>query len=153
MNFIYHYLLSHKSPIKPAQIAEALSISVNQANYAIKKLRENGLIYRLLEGWVCIELSSEELETLFEEVQGKGQARVERFRRERQFRAADFLLEARYRVEGETYLRAASDQEMWFSHVQKVLDDPVIELGVELGGIVALPFGSYLSSEGITWIN
>jgi hypothetical protein len=92
------------------------------------------------------------VEAVFEHVHGKGESRAERFRRERQFRAAHFLADARYRAEGDAYLKPLSQQYEWFCRVKEVLDDPVLQMGIELGAAVKLPFGSYLSLEGVTWL-
>lgn len=152
VSFVYHYLLEQKEPMLPVVIAESLFISVNQVNYALRKLKACGLIVRGSVGWVCLDFSSDEIEAMFEDVQGKGEARAERFRRERQFRAGRLLSDARYRAEGDVYLNPLSQQYEWFSRVQEILDDPVLQMGVELGGIIRLPFGSYLSEQGVTWL-
>lgn len=153
VNFVYHYILAKNKPMMPAEISVSLGISVNQVNYAISRLKSYALIYRLSKGWCSVEMTLEEVETIFEHVQGKGEARAERFRRERQFRVAYFLSEARYRAEGDNYFRPLSDQSEWFSRVREVIYDPVIQMGIELGGVVTLPFGSYLTAEGVTWAN
>lgn len=152
VGFVYHYLLQEKKALLPASIAEFLSISVNQVNYALRKLKLAGLIERLLRGWVCVVLGMNEVEAVFKHVQGKGEARAKRFRRERQFRAAHFLSEARFRHEGDAYLKPLSQQYEWFCRVKEVLEDPVLQMGIELGAVVQLPFGSQLSSEGVTWL-
>jgi predicted DNA-binding transcriptional regulator len=153
VNFVYQYMLTEKKAMMPSEISDFLGITANQVNYAVYKLKSSGLIHRLPNGWSLIEMTIEEVEAVFEHVRGKGEARAERFRRERQFRMAYFLSEARYRAEGDAYLRPLSDQFEWFSCVQELLVDPVVAMGVELGGVVALPFNSCLSTEGVTWLN
>jgi predicted transcriptional regulator len=53
VNFVYHYLLNQEQAALPSEIAESLYISVNQVNYALRKLKLCGLIERLLAGWAC----------------------------------------------------------------------------------------------------
>lgn len=136
VTFIYQFLGTLTKPMMPRDIAQALGLSVNQINYALKKLSEAELVFRLDMGWYPVKLTLPELEAMFEEVAGKGDARVARYRHERQVFAGYILFNARVRQEKQHYIRAVSHQFALKREAQAILDDPLIQLGFELGGVL-----------------
>lgn len=165
--FIYEHMCRLKAPMMPSALAQAISATVNQVNYALKKLRSFGLAQRLKEGWQITSLSLDELEVhiaQFVDVDGKGAAREQRHERERQIFAARILFFARARCEGSAFRQWWQ----WFNGVperfiawcgqqieqnrqelQELLDDPLVQLGLELGGEVDLGGGRYLKRRMI----
>ncbi|MEO1646647.1 MAG: hypothetical protein AAFR67_15765, partial [Chloroflexota bacterium] len=126
-------------PMMPREIAESLGISVNQVNYGLRVLTEHELVRRLDIGWYPVKMTLPELETLFESVVGKGDARVARYREERQIFAGVIMMNARIKQEGRCYTDAVQAQLRYQQETHSLLDDPLIVLGLELGGVIRLP--------------
>lgn len=136
--FVYEFMRTLHYPMMPSDIAEALDISLNQVNYALRKLKEHELVQRLDKGWYLLKMTLPELEAVFEHVQGKGSERAEGYRREREVFAGVILFNARIKREGKVYMAYVSQQVSYHRQVQAVLDDPLLMLGLELGGVLRL---------------
>ncbi|MGJ3239206.1 MAG: bifunctional DNA primase/polymerase [Anaerolineae bacterium] len=135
VTFIYEFMRTLSESMMPSEIADSIGVSVNQVNYALRKLQDHDLVRRLDGGWYPVKLTLPELEQVFESALGKGDARAERYRAERQVFAGMILFNARIRREGKRYMRAVSEQVTYARRERDLLDDPLIQLAVELGGV------------------
>jgi hypothetical protein len=133
VTFIYQFLRTLDAPMMPRQIVESLGLTLNQVNYALRKLKDLDLIIRYPQGWYPLDMSLPELEAMFEEVAGKGDARAASYRRQREIFAGRILYEARLRREGETYFEAVNMTERCYAELD---DDPLIQLAIELGAVL-----------------
>jgi hypothetical protein len=143
--FVYQFLNTLEAPMMPSEIVLALGLSLNQVNYALKKLRDFGLLQRLDDGWLPINMSSQEFEQHIEvmaDVSGKGARRVARFREERRVFAGRLLHNRRLRIEQEAFYEAVMVQ----SRCRDLLQDPLVVLGLELGGVIRVDDG-YLMAD------
>ena len=120
----------------PSDIADEMGLSVNQVNYALRKLQEYDLVHRVTQGWYLTKMTTPELEQLFEDVAGKGDARAEKYREERRVFAGVILFNSRIRGEGKKFMSAVSEQVVYHRQMQEMIDDPLILMGLELGGVV-----------------
>lgn len=154
--FIYQYLKTCDEPLMPSELANGLGISVNQANYAIRKLRKFRLVVRDYDGWVAYSLSLEDLERHMEEfadTQGKGAARKARFEQERALYAARLAFFGREAKEGKVFREACYAMLptrvmlRYEREVLHILNDPLLVCALELGGVVRLSDGSLLQLE------
>lgn len=136
--FVYEFMRTLHQAMMPSDMAEALGISLNQVNYALRKLKEHELVQRLDKGWYLLKMTLPELETVFEHVQGKGSDRAEGYRREREVFAGVILFNARLKREGKIYMAAVSEQVAYDNEARRILDDPLIALGLELGGVLRM---------------
>lgn len=136
VNFVYQFLRTIHQPMMPLDIAESLGMSVNQVNYALRKLSQYDLIQRFDEGWYPVVMTQSELEATFEHVAGKSEARAARYQQERQIFAGYILFNARIRREGRAYMDVISHQFDLKREAQAILDDPLLELGIELGAVL-----------------
>ncbi len=139
--YVYTYLLLFEGCWLPSSLAEAVGVTVNQANYALRKLSQLGLIVRETEGWRVLVSTVANAESLLAS-QGadlhRGARRRRRFQRERARFAGRLLVNVRLQQEGAAYYHAAFDGVYAHERVCELLDDPVIVLGLELGGVVRL---------------
>lgn len=133
--FIHEFMRTLHKPMMPSEIAESLGVSLNQVNYALRKLKKHELVHRLDKGWYLVKMTLPELEAVFEHVAGKGDARVEKHRKEREVFAGVILFNARIRGEGKKFMRAVSEQMYYLRESQRLLDDPLVQLAIELGGV------------------
>ena len=136
--FVYEFMRTLHQPMMPSDMSEEMGISLNQVNYALRKLKEHELVQRLDKGWYLIKMTLPELETVFEHVEGKGSARAEKYRAERQVFAGVILFNARIKREGKQYMAVVSEQLSYQSEAKRLLDDPLIALGLELGGVLRM---------------
>lgn len=145
--FIYQYLCQHVRPAMPKILAAGVRCTVNQVNYALSKLRKYGLVIRCEDGWLPVVYNLQELEAhmaQFVDVEGAGEARRERFQRERAVFAGRQLFYARLKREGQRFRQLINDMmsSYWFERVreqvEEALDDPLLALGLELGGSLRL---------------
>ena len=136
--FVYEFMRTLHQPMMPSDMSEEMGISLNQVNYALRKLKEHELVQRLDKGWYLIKMTLPELETVFEHVEGKGSARAEKYRAERQVFAGVILFNARIKREGKQYMAVVSEQLRYQSEAKCLLDDPLIALGLELGGVLRM---------------
>jgi hypothetical protein len=143
--FVYQYLNTVEMPMMPKAVAAALQISIHQVNYAMRKMRDFGLLQRLKEGWEIIRMSSDVFEQHMAQVAadviGKGVRRAARFVRERQLYAGRLLHDKRLYIEGAAFYEAI----MRDFRRQQLLEDPLIMLGLELGGVIQLDDGTSLA--------
>ncbi|MCA9913225.1 MAG: hypothetical protein KC496_07740, partial [Anaerolineae bacterium] len=68
----------------------------------------------------------------------RGARRRQRFQKERARFAGRLLVNARLQMEGAAYYHAAFGGIFSEKRIRELLDDPVIALGLELGGVVRL---------------
>lgn len=136
--FVYEYMRTLHRPMMPSDMAEEMGISLNQVNYALRKLKEHELVQRLDAGWYLLKMTLPELETIFEHVEGKGSARAEKYRVEREIFAGVILFNARIKHEGKQYMAVVSEQVRFHNEAKRLLDDPLIALGLELGGVLRM---------------
>ncbi len=144
VTFVYQYLQTAEVPMMPSAIATVLGLSINQINYALRKLRDFDLLVRHSVGWFCKGISLAEIETrVFACVPNKQKSdrRKRRFARERQRFAGYLMLTSRYYADGHAYLQAIRREQ----ECQKLLSDPLVQVGLELGGVIALESGGYLA--------
>lgn len=134
--FIHEFMRTLHEPMMPSDIAESIGLSLNQVNYGLKKLKEHDLVKRLDNGWYLTKLTIPELEAIFENVAGKGDARVEKYREEREIFAGYLLFNARIRREGQKFMSAVSEQLTYQRLEQEFEADPLIQLAIELGGVL-----------------
>lgn len=133
--FVHEFMRTLHQPMMPSEIAESLGVSLNQVNYALRKLKKHELVHRLGKGWYLVKITLPELEAVFENVAGKGDARVAKHRREREIFAGVILFNARIRQEGKKYMRAVSEQVYYQRESERLLNDPLVQLAIELGGV------------------
>lgn len=142
--FVFQYLNTVETPMLPKRIALALRVSIHQVNYALRKMCKFGLLRRLKAGWQIVRMTSQEFEDHMAEAAadavGKGVQRAARFIHERQIFAGWLLHRKRLYKEGTAFYQAV----MRDAECQRLLDDPLIALGLELGGVIQLDDGSYL---------
>ncbi|MEO1286381.1 MAG: bifunctional DNA primase/polymerase [Chloroflexota bacterium] len=136
--FVYAYMRTLHKPMMPSEIADEMGLSLNQVNYALRKLSDCDLVHRISIGWYLKKMTVPELEDLFESVHGKGDVRAEKYREERRVFAGVLLFNARLRCEDRLFMDAVSSQVVYHRQMQEMLDDPVILMGLELGGVVRL---------------
>ncbi|MGB7341870.1 MAG: bifunctional DNA primase/polymerase [Phototrophicaceae bacterium] len=136
--FVYEFMRTLHKPMMPSDIAESMDLSLNQINYALRKLKEHTLVQRLDAGWYLSKMTVPELEALFEHVAGKGDERARKYREEREVFAGVILFNARIRREGKMYMNAVSQQLAYQRQSQQLRDDPLIMLGIELGGVLRM---------------
>jgi len=142
--FVYQAMLELEEKLMPSKIAELLGISINRVNYALRKLRRFALVRRLRGGWRVVRkqiTALDEYVAQFADMLGKGQARRARFQREREVYAGYTVFQARMRSEGKVYRQAISRsqaQRRYARRVEALLADPLVLLGLELGGVVCL---------------
>jgi hypothetical protein len=144
--FIYQYLRTVERSVMPSDLAQALSISVNQANYGLRKLRQFGLLRRLSGGWCLVDDCPKAIEARVLEltgVAGKGQERAARFQREREIFAGRLLEKQRLRVEKEVFMDAVK----FLVRCEKLLEDPLVAEGLVLGAAIQMEDGSFISLE------
>jgi len=134
--FIYEFMRTLHKPMMPSDIADSIGLSVNQVNYGLKKLKEHNLVKRLDEGWYLTKLTVPELEAIFENVAGKGDARVEKHREEREVFAGYILFNARMRREGRRFMSAVSEQLRYRREEEQMEMDSLVQLAIELGGVL-----------------
>lgn len=137
VSFVYQFMRTLEAPMMPSAIAESLGLSLNQINYAIRKLKDLELIVRHRLGWYPVNMSLPELEAMFENVDGKASARAARFRREREIFAGKILYRARLRREGGKYFEAVKATEAYYQAFTYP-NDALLQLGFELGGVLRL---------------
>jgi hypothetical protein len=135
VGFIYQFLRTLDSPMMPRDIAKSLGLTLNQVNYAIHKLKGFELIVRYSQGWYPLDMTLPELEAMFEQVAGKGNARAATYRRQREIFAGRILYNARLRREGEKYFQSLLVTEAFYASIDH---DPLLQLGLELGAVLRL---------------
>ncbi len=84
---VYKAMLKLSHGIFAKALTEKLELTLHQVKYAMKKLKEYGLIMRGSEGWVAIPKTDEELDKQVAEyvdIVGKRERRIERFKEQRQ---------------------------------------------------------------------
>jgi len=140
--YLYVMLQAQKHPLMPSAIAELVSMTVNQVNYALSKLKEFGLVLRdkfgwFVEGEVELERVAEEAGTL-----GKGLVRKQRYAAERAIFVGRSMLNARLKREKQAFFvffRQVSRQMSRYSRqIGAFLRDPLISDSLILGGSVEI---------------
>lgn len=96
--YLYRYMVEHLHPMMPAALSEAARLTVNQVNYALNRLKENGLVRREADGWVAIPMSDKQLDAHVNAAP-RGITRRKRFKKERQLFVGNILLRAILRFE------------------------------------------------------
>lgn len=97
---LYRVMISLNEPLMPKQLAERSKLRIHQVNYALKKLKEHGLVRRLKEGWLAIPLSDEDLDVQVAYpagTLGRGWKRVRRYALERRRFASHRMFWSRLR--------------------------------------------------------
>ncbi len=148
--YVFSYLALFGGCWMPSALAEALDISVNQANYALRKLSRLGFVVRESEGWCLTVTDFAQAEAILVPDDGQykpSQRRRRRFQRERARFAGRLLHNARLHREGRAYYEAISAQHALDIELATLLDDPLISLGLELGGVLRLSDGRTLALE------
>lgn len=154
--FVYEYLRGLNTPAMPSEIARGMGISVNRVNYAIARLKLYGLVERRRKGWLLISyLDVEAFESYvrsFSKKIGAGKRREERHKEERRVFAGRILLEARLRQEGIGIRRDFDGnlllEDVW-NRAMELRNDPVVAMGLELGGEIHVRSGFMLSAKGL----
>lgn len=144
--FVYQFMNTLELPMMPAQIAFSLGLSINQVNYALRKLRNFELLRRSQEGWLPVGMNVPEFEAYMKkvsDVSGKGARREARFKRERELFAGRILHDKRLYFEKEAFFEAV----MRDFRCRKLLQDPLIVAGLELGATIQLDGDSYLVAD------
>jgi len=139
--FVYQYLRGVETPMMPSEIAEVLGLTVNQVNYALRKLRGFDLLRRLPTGWVVVGLTVTEFEAQVlskSSVSGKGAARAARFQVERELFIGWRILNVRLGREKDAFAEAVK----FITRCRELLEDPLLALALELGGVVYLDDGT-----------
>lgn len=140
--YLYMMLQAQKAPLMPSAIAQLVSMTVNQVNYALSKLKEFGLVLRDKAGWFVD--SEEDLERVAKEagVLGKGLARRQRYAAERSVFVGKKMLKARLKRERHAFFaffRQVSRQMSRYSQqIGAFLRDPLISDSLILGGSVEI---------------
>lgn len=123
---VYRGMVAMVDPMMPAAIAEFVGVTVNQVNYALKKMCDFGLVIRQPEGWVGVPAADDQLEarvSLRAGTRGKGEARRRRYQRERQIHAGKVLWDARVRCEGRGLWEVVAQE-----HVAQVESRSTVEI-------------------------
>lgn len=106
--YLYCLMLSQGRALMPSKWAEVSGLTINQVNYALRKLRQHGLVERVDAGWCCVPLTTP-VDEVLEEVaarvgkSGVGRRRRQRFARERQIFNSNYLFAVRAHREGRSY--------------------------------------------------
>jgi len=106
--YLYCLMLSQGRALMPSKWAEVSGLTINQVNYALRKLREHDLVERVDAGWRCVALTST-VDEVLEEVaartgkRGLGRRRRQRFLREREIFNSNYLFAVRAHREGRSY--------------------------------------------------
>lgn len=137
VSFVYQFMRTLETPMMPSDMAEASGLSLHQINYALRKLKDLGLILRHTMGWYPANMSLPELEEMFEDVAGKGNARAAKYRREREIFAGKILYYARLKREGDKYFAAVKATEVYYA-AMCYPQDALLQLGLELGAVLRL---------------
>jgi len=98
---VYRALIAN-GPLLPKGIAEVEGLSVGQARYGLRKLRDFDLVERLPEGWRAIPATDVQLDervALPAGTLGKGEARKRRYEEERALFAGREIFGARSRMD------------------------------------------------------
>ncbi|MDQ7034147.1 MAG: bifunctional DNA primase/polymerase [Anaerolineae bacterium] len=146
VSFVYQFMNTLESPMMPSEIARSLGLTVNQVNYALRKMRNFGLLRRLKEGWLPVNMSVVQFEAHMKQVTdvaGKGARREAQFEREREIFAGRILHDKRLYFEKEAFYGAV----MRDAQCRELLKDPLLVAGLELGGAIQLDDGWYLVGD------
>lgn len=165
--YVYHKMRTLLEPMMPSALARVTGVTVNQVNYAIKKLRSFDLVERFPSGWLIVDKSMADLEAHmsdYVDVEGRGEAREERHQMERQVFVARMLFFVRAKLEGiafrahwqrlmgvpERFINWCVEQAaQQRADLQALIDDPLVQLGLELGGEIDLGYGRRLTRDMI----
>ena len=106
---VYKAMLKLSHGIFPKALTEKLDLTLHQVKYAMKKLKDYGLIIRGSEGWIAIPKTDEELDEQVSEyvdIVGKRERRIARFRGQRQIFVGRKLFFARLYQGGAVFQNA-----------------------------------------------
>jgi hypothetical protein len=103
--FLYRFMTQQKQPLTPNELAEGSRLSINQVNYALKRLLAYKLVRRVAAGWVADSFSDQRLGEITL-TRGRGAARQRRHQNERELFAGRILFMARLQHEGRAFLEA-----------------------------------------------
>jgi len=148
--YVYTYLILFDGDWLPSTLAEAMGLTVNQVNYALRKLSQLGLIVRESQGWRLVVDDLEEAEAILAPEQGelcRSERRRRRFQRERARFAGRLLYDARMKHEGIAFYEAAFGLNSAQDELVDLLNDPVISLALELGGVLRLEDGRSVAMQ------
>lgn len=140
--YLYTMLASEQRPLMPLAIADFVSMTVNQVNYALAKLRLFGLVVREKLGWVV--RATVDLDEIAEKVGvlGKGKARKSRYMAERAIFIGRNLLSMRLKREREKFFdsfRQISGLMCKYSQeIQTLLQDPLVSDSLIMGGEIEI---------------
>lgn len=134
--YLYQVMLAQETPLMPSELAEAAGMTLNQVNYALKKMREMALVARDETGWRAIAVADDELAQRAP-TQGKGEQRRERFALERRLYKGRILFDERWRKEGNQFIEAARYL-MWLLNkvTLEQFKEPLLVTLVMLGGVI-----------------
>lgn len=149
-SFVYHYIRLLSDPVMPSAIVRSLGLTTNQINYALSRLRDLGLVRRLRTGWQAVVFSDDQLDERFERGRAFSRRRRERHRRQRRLFAARLLMRTRVLYEGNHLLHTLTSVGRYLRRIRESqkrvvewLSDPLIALGLELGGVIECPDGKF----------
>ncbi|MGB1285075.1 MAG: hypothetical protein ACPG7F_00965, partial [Aggregatilineales bacterium] len=88
--YLYRYMTTNPEPLLPKTLAENSELTRNQVNYALKRLKDRGLIIREKNGWRALDMTDSELDK-FVKAPPKAAQRKARFRHEREMFVSNML--------------------------------------------------------------
>lgn len=140
--YLYMMLQSQKKPLMPSAIADLVSMTVNQVNYALSKLRQFGLVLREKAGWFVEQLADLDQVARDAGVLGKGKARMARYGLERATFVGRSVLNARLKRENQSFFRffrqVSGQMSQYAQQIGAFLRDPLISDSLILGGSVEI---------------
>lgn len=142
--YVYTYLLLFDGYWLPSNLAEAMGLTVNQVNYALRRLSQLNLIVRESQGWRLVVDDLRQAEAILVPEDGaetRSERRRRRFQRERARFAGRLLYDARLKQEGIAFYEAAFGLDSGQNELDELLNDPLISLALELGGVLRLEDG------------
>jgi len=95
--YLYFHMMQFSEPLMPSQLVYSSDLSLNQVNYALKKLKEKSIVERVSNGWVLLVDNLVNLDELADSfgVLGRGEQRRMNFLVERQIYVGRSIFQAR----------------------------------------------------------
>jgi hypothetical protein len=134
-------LQAYDAPLMPSEIAELVSMTVNQVNYALNKLQSLDMVVRESSGWRFVAVVLDEVAEAVNVV-GRGLQRAGRYARERAVFIGQKLYQSRLDREMDGYFehfkKFSRNMKRSISHIGDFMQDPLLRDSLIMGGQVAL---------------
>lgn len=143
--FLIHFFILDQ-PMMPSALAKATGLTIGQVNYAIRKLRDLGILTRIEEGWSIDHGAFRSLDEQSANFQ-RGPRRRQRHDRERRLYTARRLYSSRYYYERKAFfgpLRLETLRQQYVSEAVEILKDPALRFVIDFGGHLRLDEGVHL---------